>query len=396
MKKERYNKERWAAIVMAAVLLFVCPLRAFAIESTDLPPETENGDVITEVLPTVPANEDAISIMLPTVPADEDMISEALPTVPAAEDVISIMLPTVMEEEKSPFDFIMDPQGLLYKTDAARYGGGVVEEGATLLFQNKEGEYDFSRYSDRLAVTNQSTVPVLLTISARITDLGELSMVESDDFSDRNDCCVYLAVVDDGGNVYPISADGEVTIQVEMKAAPESAYVYRLGDDLQSYHPAQSDDFEEVEFDTYFLGLVGACNPDADWSNISAHPVVSVTWHIDPIIAEPEEAPAAEGNAAPYEDETVPGDEPDIGNETVPGDELDIGNETVPGNESDIGNETAPGDESDIGNETVPGDESDTGNESIFGNDLAPGDEVVMEDEPVTEEESAIENRQEP
>lgn len=334
MKKERYNKERWVAIVMAAVLLFVCPLRAFATESTDLPPEMENGDVI----------------------------SEALPTVPAKEDVISIMLPTVMEEEKSPFDFVMDPQGLLYKTDAARYGGGVVEEGATLLFQNKEGEYDFSRYSDRLAVTNYSTVPVLLTISARITDLGELSMASNDDFTDSDDCGVYLAVVDDGGNVHPISADGVVTIQVEMKAAPESAYVYRLGDDLQSYHLAQSDDFEEVEFDTYFLGLVGACNPNADWSNISAHPVVSVTWRIDPIITEQEEVPAAEEDTAQNEDEPIPGNETVSENETVSGHDLDAENETVPGNESD------------------------TGNESIFWDDLASGNDLVSGDEPITED----------
>lgn len=173
MKKERYNKKRLTAIVVAAVLLLAYPIRTFAIESTSL--SSEMGM--------------------------EDVISEVLPTVMEKEDVISIMLPTIMEGEKSPFDFIMDPLGLLYETDAARYGGGVVEERATLLFQNKEGEYDFSRYSDRLAVTNQSTVPVLLTISARITDLGELSMAENDDFADSHDCSVYLAVVDDQGNL---------------------------------------------------------------------------------------------------------------------------------------------------------------------------------------------------
>ena len=276
MKKEQYNKERCAAIVMA-VLLLVCHLKSFAMESAVLLPKMEREDVISEVLPTVIEK----------------------------EDVVSIILPTVMEEERSPFDFVMDPLGLLYETNAARYGGGVVEEGATLLFQNKEGEYDFSRFSDRLAVTNQSTVPVLLTISAWVTDLGELSMVESDDFTGSDDCSVYLAVVDDQGNVHPISADGEVTIQVKMKAVPENTYVYRLSGDMQSYHLVQSDDFEEIDFDTYYLGLVGACNPNADWSDISVHPVVSVIWRIDPIITEQKEASVDEEDADQNEDESA-------------------------------------------------------------------------------------------
>lgn len=336
MKKMQYSKGRWAAI-MAAVVLIVCPLKAAAIESVVLPVEMKK------------------------------------------EDVISIVLPTVTEEEKSPFDFILDPQGLLYETNAARYGGGVVEEGATLLFKNKEGEYDFSRYSDQLAVTNRSTVPALLTISVWVTDLGELHMVDSDDFTDSDDCSVYLAVVDDQGNEHPILADGEVTIQAEMKAAPENTYVYKLSDDLRFYQPVQSPDFEEIDFDTYFVGLVGACNPNAYWGkHTSVHPVVTVTWRVEPIIEE--EPPVNEGYTVPNGIESVSGNEP------FPGDETDIEEGTFPGDETDMEDGMLPEDETDMEDGAVPKDETD------MEDGMASEDETDIEDDMVAENESNIED----
>ena len=241
MKKGKYYKTKCTAIVNAAVLLF-CSTRAFAIESVTLPLEV------------------------------------------IREDVVSLELPTIDEGETSVFDFILDPQKLLYTTGAARLGGGSVEEDATLLFQNKEGQYDFSKYSDQLTVTNRSTVPVRLTISAWITDLGEVQVVRSDDFTGSEDCSIYMAVVDSQGNVQPLSADGEVSISLEMRAAPENAYVYRLSEDLKTYQLVVA--LEEIDFDNYSFGLVGACNPNADWRDVSVHPMVTVTWRVEPIVIE--------------------------------------------------------------------------------------------------------------
>lgn len=68
-----------------------------------------------------------------------------------------------------------------------------------------------------------------------------------------------LAIIKLGAREY----NGENTIRVEMKAAPENTYVYKFNENLQSYQWVQSEDFEEINFDTYFLGLVGACNPYA-------------------------------------------------------------------------------------------------------------------------------------
>ena len=212
--------------------------------------------------------------------------SVMLPTI--KEEIISVDLPTVGDE--SPFDFYIDPQGLLYDTGAVRHGGGVVEEGAYLLFHNHdEGEYDFSGRSDRLKVTNRSTVPVNITITAKISDLGDLRMDQDGSFEDEDDCAIYLAIVDDEGNERVLSEDGEVSVEVELSSAPSEAYTFRYDESTDTYEYVYQND-EDISFDSYSFGLRGECNANADWSGISASPRVMVTWSVDPVMPDrPEE-----------------------------------------------------------------------------------------------------------
>ena len=205
--------------------------------------------------------------------------SVMLPTI--KEEIISVDLPTVGDE--SPFDFYIDPQGLLYDTGAVRHGGGVVEEGAYLLFHNHDdGEYDFSGRSDRLKVTNRSTVPVNITITAKISDLGGLRMDQDGSFEDEDDCAIYLAIVDDEGNERVLSEDAEVSVEVELSSAPSEAYTFRYDESTDNYEYVYQND-EDISFDSYSFGLRGACNANADWSDISASPRVMVTWSVDPV-----------------------------------------------------------------------------------------------------------------
>lgn len=249
MKIRRCQKIRCTAIIAAAAFAvsLLYPVKAFAIESITLP----------------------VQVM--------------------GEDVVSISLPVISESETSVFDFIMDPQELLYTTDAARYGGGRVEEGATLLFHNQEGEYDFSKHSDWLTVTNRSTVPVQVTVTAQLTDLGDIKLAESDDFGESTEPEVYFAIEDDEGNILPLSADGQAAIHLEMSAAPENTYVFRLDEENHTYQYGMSMDPDKVDFDTYSFGLVGACNSNAEWQDISVHPTITVTWCVEPIIPEEQE-----------------------------------------------------------------------------------------------------------
>ena len=292
MKLRRCQIIRYTAIIAASFLAVssIYPIKAFAVESITLPVQVMD------------------------------------------DDVVSISIPVTGESEASVFDFILDPQGLLYKTDAARYGGGRVEEGATLLFHNEEGEYDFSKRSDWLTVTNRSTVPVRVTVTAQITDFGDIRLAESDDFGESTETEVYLAIEDDQGNILPLAADEPATLNLEMASAPENTYVFRLDEENHTYQYGMSMDPSLIDFDTYSFRLIGACNTNAEWQNISVHPTITVTWYVEPIIPEEQEeisegvvVEGTNGNTTDDIEENVPIDKPadkskDEGEDDVNGD----------------------------------------------------------------------------
>ena len=202
----------------------------------------------------------------------------------SSEEIISVVLPTIGEQ--SPFDFYVDPQALIYKTGASMYGGGRVEEDAYLLFQNhSDGEFDFSRYSDKLTVTNKSTVPVNLTIRAAISDLDNVRLAGEYDFSDDTDCAIYLALMDDEGNEIPLLKDEEISLTAEIKRAPEGVYTWAYNEESGRYEYEYSAD-SETEFDSYSFGLHGECNERADWKDVFVSTMVTVTWSFEPVMEE--------------------------------------------------------------------------------------------------------------
>ena len=179
----------------------------------------------------------------------------------ASEEVISIELPCFTVNE-SPFDFILDPQLLITDTNAARYGGCPFEAGATLFFENKEETYGLSSKSDRLTVTNRSTVPVAVTVSARVENLGAIHLCNDPSFDGRKDDCVYIALVDDEGDIIPVREQRKVSLVVELDTGEDS----------------------------FSFGLTGACNPAGEWLDMSTQPTVIVTWSIQPLISQDDEA----------------------------------------------------------------------------------------------------------
>lgn len=274
----------------------------------------------------------------------------------ATDDVISLTMPAVSESDDSVFDFILDPQELVYCTDAARYGGGTVEEGATLLFCNGEGEYDFSRYSDRLTVTNQSTVAVQVTVTARITGLEGVKIVEDADFSEDTDPGIYFAIVDDRGNVQPLSTEGQASIRIEM----------------------------DKDYSAYSFGLTGACNSNAEWQDVSIHPVIEVVWKIEPVTVEqegisPEEDVFAGGETSAEEDIINEEDITEDGGESV-GDEItgdDLQGSDVSDGNSDLNNDAgnATGEEQDDPVAVVPKEEN-----TIVSDDISNPDNTQNAD----------------
>ncbi len=282
------------AIIITFVIIATGSMRAYAVENDALPVDDKSSRQTAEKeeLTTLRSSREKNDDESVDIEEDNDQSTEAtgsilLPTDEVEKDIISVDLPTLKEDEESPFDFIIDPQHLLFETNAAVFGGGVVEEGANLLFHNHtEGEFDLSKYSDSLGVTNRSTVPVMVTISARITDAEELLIVQDKDFPEDGLPYVYLALVDDKGNEQPISEAGEVSIHARMMRAPKDTYVYTFDPETSKYEYGLSAASEDIDFDTYSFGLTGECSSDADWSNIAVHPKITVTWNVEPILTE--------------------------------------------------------------------------------------------------------------
>lgn len=240
-----------------------------------------------------------------------------------SESILNVEMPVIEEDGESSLNFILDPQELLYRTGAARYDGGSVEEGATLLFHNREGQYDFSSNSDRLTIKNKSMVPVTVKISVYITELHEISIREDKDFAE-GERCFYLAVVDSRGNEQPISSKGEAFISFDMNAMEENGTC-----------------------EEYSFGLTGLCNSNANWKGVSESPDIKIMWQIE------EKSPIENGQTAekesgetelPLEPPAKAGpekiEEPEIKDESAIVEESAVKDEPAAVGESEAGNPT--------------------------------------------------------
>lgn len=209
-------------------------------------------------------------------------------TVPVkSHEIISVVLPVV--EERDPFSFFIDPLQIFYNTFGNSGGDVTVEEDTYLLFYNhNERGYTLSSQSDRLTITNKSTVPVEVTITAKIENVDGITVMQEEAFEDRDSCDLYLALVDSDGNEQPLSEDGEVSVTVELDRAPLDAYAYMLDEDTGEYQYACR--LADAAFDTYSFGLKGACNEKGDWTGISGNPHVTISWNVEHVVSEGAEA----------------------------------------------------------------------------------------------------------
>lgn len=197
-------------------------------------------------------------------------------------DIYQVILPT---DTKGIFDFILDPQGLINKTDGAAYGGKKFETGSTVFFERTDGEteVDYSNKSDFVSITNKSSmaVDVSLKVSVLPSSIEGITMTNDKEFTDDTDASLYLAVLD-GEHEVPIGKEG-ATIDVTIDAAPEGAYEYMYDSEKNEYVYKLRNDISGIEFDQYSFQLTGVSNGKGDWSELlGAKPEVTVTWEIVP------------------------------------------------------------------------------------------------------------------
>ena len=211
--------------------------------------------------------------------------TEEAPDSSVPADVFKVILPTIPEDDTT-CDYILDPQGLIELTDAKKYGGTdevAFEHDKTLYFKTsrtEDGRPVYDNVSNALTVTNMSSREVKITVKATIANSESITMSENSTFdADDTSTSIYLALTD-GTNTIPITSDAAVLNAVIN--APEDAYetvwdgeknVYELTD------TAKKEDYDG--FQKYSFWLTGACNANADWSNVEGQiPEVFVVWEV--------------------------------------------------------------------------------------------------------------------
>ena len=221
----KQNMKRFAAFAMAAVMTVAFPASVAA-------EELEHGD-------------------------EKAGVGEVEGSV--KQDIYQVVLPTVTD---NMFNFIIDPQGLINKTEGAAYDGKTFEEGGTLFFERKDGgvEEDYSSMSDAIKIMNRSSVAIDVAVDVRVEaeSLNGITLTGDKEFTDDTGASLYLALTD-GEETVPIGADG-VSMNVTVDAAPEGAYEYSYDEETGEYTYEMSSDLSGIEFPEYSFQLVGASN----------------------------------------------------------------------------------------------------------------------------------------
>ncbi len=189
-------------------------------------------------------------------------------------DVFQVLLPV---DTSHAFDFIMDPQQLITKTEAAAYGGSLFEEGATLFFRRSDGksETEYSSYSDEVRIINAGTSAVNVSLSAYVSpeSVEGIFLTDDPDFTDDRDPSLYLALTD-GENIVPVDSEHGACMDIWM------------------------DGSRDGEVNMCSFRLTGAVNRDGDWSEAAGiAPEITVTWTV-----------TADEQATPADERILPDD----------------------------------------------------------------------------------------
>lgn len=197
-------------------------------------------------------------------------------------DIYQVILPM---DVNGIFDFVIDPQKLIEKTNAAIYGGKTYEKGATVFFHRSDGRTaeEYGSSSDHLTISNRSTLPVDVLINVGISpeSLGGIAMTDDREFTDDTSTSLYMALTD-GERTVPVGTEGSY-IQATIPAAPEDAFEYSYDQESGEYSYGLKDDLSGIQFPEYSFQLTGAVNEKGDWSTVKdVALLVNVTWEVTP------------------------------------------------------------------------------------------------------------------
>ena len=195
--------------------------------------------------------------------------------------VFSVVVPTAAQ---NVFNFFVDPNGLLEKTDYERLGATAAdfEQNATLFFTRATGT-KYGKDSDAVTFENQSSYAVDVQVSAYVDGIGKIALSEDALTGDEEDPTLYLAIVHDTDNQAITANGGALTgtiagvkdnFEIKYNSADQKYEFVRKADGLQPWQ-------------TYAFNLTGACGGNWDDEQAEAAPEVVLTWKVtDPLANE--------------------------------------------------------------------------------------------------------------
>lgn len=192
------------------------------------------------------------------------------------KDVFAVVLPTATE---ATFKFTLDPQGLIAESQTSStakddFKSATVEDGATLLFKNTNGNY--TSKSDTLTAKNKGTSPVDVSVEADAQNIDPSVKLSSSETFDGTDPAIYLALTS-GSTTNTMDTDTKkATLKTSLSGVNSENYQVKYNTDKYEY--VLKDDVADSEFPKVDFNLTGASNKAADWSTVTQVGNVNVKW----------------------------------------------------------------------------------------------------------------------
>lgn len=226
----------------------------------------------------------------------------------AESDVFDVVFPTTTDHATT-FDYLLDPDGLIAKTNGDRYTGKAFNDGKSVYFLRSAkvdgtvngtagtGNCDYTDSSDEIKIVNKSTQAVSLKVTAKVAAVDGIKMATDKNFPDSEgtgtstDTELYLALIGTDGTTpteKAITTDGtELTASI---GADANAYTVKwdaaANDGKGEYKRVLTDAAQAAGyngFKSYSFQVTGKCNTGTgiDWSGLTENaPKIDLVWSV--------------------------------------------------------------------------------------------------------------------
>lgn len=246
--------------------------------------------------------------------------------------VFRVVVPTQRDASKEAdlFDYILDPQGLIDATQAAKYKKGAAIDGAnknvsvnsytksSLYFVNSaNGVKSLSDTSDEFQIINKSTMDVDVSVNAKVTAATGISVSTDKAFAGDKSASVYIGYkrTSPTGGKEEIAISENDTAYIDQATIGNAKSFYQVSAnadgtmtyDIPSMNSSGKSESENA-YKAYKFKLTGATNTKGDWDSLNSGatgPVINITYHLTPHEGGTSyQLTAGKGLAVPLEDAT--------------------------------------------------------------------------------------------